>query len=419
MIFKFFKFLQKNDINFCLINGYQEVISNKNSDSDIDILISKKNFAFIERLVSDFCIQEHYQVVQVLHHELGAKNIFLFDTFTSKFLNLDLYSHLSREGVRFFDEGDIFDTIDNYEGIPILSAEKELIYYLVKKLSKKDLSEENFYHLCKLFNQDHILSEHVISHYLPIMNIRVITAFKNNDFFGLIEINDLILSDLCKLKKVCYKAKLFNSLRVIKRLLKPTGFSIAFLGPDGSGKSTIINALSDTRLPYRRKDYFHLKPLVVKNSSDELDITDPHKYPPYSAIKSYLKLILFVYQYNKGWLQNILQLKIRSSLVIFDRYFDDLLIDSRRYRYGGVFGIAKFARCFIPKPDIYFILTTEASVIYQRKQEVTFDELNRQLTAYNAIADGKRYFRIDVKRSPEAITNEILQLMMSKMNERY
>ena len=195
---------------------------------------------------------------------------------------------------------------------------------------------------------------------------------------------------------------------------------VSFLGPDGSGKSTIINKVIETRLPFRRKDYFHLKPIKKSSANDNLKtVTDPHKYPPYNKIKSYLKILYFIYQYNIGWIKNILPLKIKSSLIIFDRYFDDILVDTRRYRYGGSQAIVRIARKFIPKPDIYFILTADPEVIYRRKKEVPFEELQRQVEAYRSLADGKRYFNIDVNRPPEEIVKEIVHIMMEKMNERY
>ena len=209
-------------------------------------------------------------------------------------------------------------------------------------------------------------------------------------------------------------------MQITKQRLYFSGVSVSFLGPDGSGKSTVINELIKKKLPFLRKDYFHLKPIKNKSSSDDNPmVTDPHKYPPYSKSKSYSKLVYFIYQYNLGWLKNIVPLKIKSSLIIFDRYFDDMLVDHRRYRYGGSLAMAKFARMFIPKPDIYFILTTDAKVIYERKQEVSFTELERQIKAYEAMADAKRYFKIDVNRTPEEITKEIITIMMEKMNERY
>jgi thymidylate kinase len=192
--------------------------------------------------------------------------------------------------------------------------------------------------------------------------------------------------------------------------------TIAFLGSDGSGKSTIIDTLlASDELNYNKTEYFHLKP-IIKKSSSETVVEDPHEKPVYSSLKSYTKLLFFIYQYNRGWMKNISPLKSKNTLVIFDRYYDDLLVDYRRYRYGGSMSIAKFARKFIPKPELYFILVTDAEIIFKRKQEVEFSELERQIKAYSALADNKRYFLIDVNRTPEEIVKEIVSIMKEHSN---
>ncbi len=191
--------------------------------------------------------------------------------------------------------------------------------------------------------------------------------------------------------------------------------SIAFLGSDGSGKSTIIDLLTQSQeLPYSGMEYFHLKPLKQKSSSQMVE--DPHEKPLYSKAKSYLKLLFFIYQYNKGWIKNILGEKKSNKLIIFDRYYDDLLVDYKRYRYGGSIAFAKFVRYFIPKPDLYFILVGDAELIYARKKEVAFDELKRQIMGYKELGDNQRYFIIDVGRTPEEIIDEILIIIKQNNN---
>jgi len=217
-----------------------------------------------------------------------------------------------------------------------------------------------------------------------------------------------------------FKFKLFwHKINILlNRFFSINSYSIAFLGPDGSGKSTVINELKKRQLPFRRIDYFHLKPLKKRNNNTII-VEDPHKYPPYSKIKSFVKLIYFVYQYNIGWIKNILPLKIRSSLVIFDRYYDDILVDKKRYRISlGDFWI-KFFRNFIPKPDLYFVLVTEPETIYDRKQEVSFEELKNQVKKYEQLVDNKKYIKIDVNKKPEEIVDEIVNILMEKMSERY
>ena len=191
--------------------------------------------------------------------------------------------------------------------------------------------------------------------------------------------------------------------------------TVSFLGPDGSGKSTIIDAVTSADIPFTRNDYFHLKPLKkvscgVSGAVSEM-VEDPHKYPPYPALKSYGKLLFFIYQYNMGWIKNILPLEDKASLIIFDRYYDDLLVDNRRYRYGGSLAIARMVRAFIPQPDIYFVLVADPKIIYERKQEVAFEELKRQVAAYEALVDGKRYFKIDVDNTVDNISSQVIKII--------
>jgi len=193
--------------------------------------------------------------------------------------------------------------------------------------------------------------------------------------------------------------------------------TVAFLGPDGSGKSTIIEGLQKQNLLLKRSDYFHLKPFVAPENAKANVVDDPHAKKEYGFLKSTIKLLVFIIQYNVGWQLNIRKLKSKSSLIIFDRYFDDLLVDHRRYRYGGSKKLAKFIRNFIPRPDLYFILTAEPNIIHSRKKEVPLAELKRQVSVYRELGKGKRYFNIEVDRIPDEIVNEIVEIITKKINE--
>jgi len=415
----FFNFLQKESIGFSLINGYKNIGNNHISGSDIDILLKKNDFTKIESILTEFTNTYNLTIVQILHHDLWAKNIFLFDPENNDFLNLDLYGELSRKDVVFSNELTIFSSLSKYKKLPILATGIEFISYLVKCMDKNTLDSRKFNTLSKLYQLDTAQCNKQIDHFFPRSPEIVINAFISNNLSMITDNAKLLLKGFTSLKSTNLHRDLFNIIRVVKRVATPTGITIAFLGSDGSGKSTIIDRITHANLPFRRTDYFHLKPLKTgKNKDNNAIIDDPHKHPPYSSFKSYLKLIYFIYQYNFGWVKNILFLKRKSSLIIFDRYYDDLLVDSRRYRYGGSLHIAKLIKKFIPQPDIYFILTGTPDVIYSRKQEVAFEELERQVKSYESLVDNKRYFKINVDNSIETISAEVIKILMEKMNER-
>lgn len=417
MIFQLFKYLKNNKIKFALTNGYKDVFSKKDTEADIDMLFRKNDFKNIEVILQKFCFQHDLKFVQVLHHDLWAKNIFLFNPKTLEFLNLDIYAELSRKGILFFEEDEVFNSLDEFESIPIISAEKEFISYLYKKIEKNDLTQENFSHLNYLYQKE-TLCEKQLKNIFPANYQFIVEAFTKNNIDTILLHRQELIDEASQNKYFNILSYIKNKLRIIKRVFHPTGISISFLGPDGSGKSTIINGVQSARLPFRRKDYFHLKPIAVTNSIVTVQ-TDPHQYPVYSKLKSYLKIMFFIFQYNKGWIKTIIPLKIRSSLVIFDRYFDDLLADQKRYRYGGGLWLIKSAKIFIPKPEIYFILTTDPKVIYDRKQEVEFTELERQVKEYEKLVDNTRHYRIDVQKTPTEIRDEVVNIIMNKMSERY
>ena len=188
-----------------------------------------------------------------------------------------------------------------------------------------------FSYLRQLYFQDQSKCSETIQNQLITTAEKIKEAFVNDDLSMILKDRMQILSDVKK-GKINFSYWVKNKFRILKRIIKPTGISIAFLGPDGSGKTTVINGLTSSNLPFRKTDYFHLKPIYTSNSKNEVT-SDPHKFKPYNKLKSYSKLLFFLYQYNNGWIRNIIPLKIKSSLIIFDRYYDDLIADNKRYRY--------------------------------------------------------------------------------------
>ena len=178
-------------------------------------------------------------------------------------------------------------------------------------------------------------------------------------------------------------------LRVIRRWRRPTGLFMAVLGPDGAGKSALATGLMDsTRGAFRRYRVFHLRPMLVGKSKSVGPVTDPHGQPPRSSLISCLKLVAYVLDYAVGYWIVIRPLTARSGFVVFDRYYQDLLADPRRFRYSGSAWLVRVLSHIVPSPDLVLLLDAPPAVTLSRKREVAPAEARRQRRSYLSLVKG-------------------------------
>jgi thymidylate kinase len=186
------------------------------------------------------------------------------------------------------------------------------------------------------------------------------------------------------------------------------------MGPDGAGKSTLIEKVEHRLdLVFRGTRKFHLRPYWGSPPKPRPGNTSPHARAPRNALQSMLKIAMWFFDYTLGYLVVISPLKIRSTLVLFDRYFLDITIDPARYRYGGPRWLAQAAGQLAFHPDLYFVLDAPIETLRARKIEVSYEESVRQHAAYCKFAERtKNAVLVDVSRPVEetlsAVENAIL-----------
>ncbi|MDC0204492.1 hypothetical protein OAJ65_01705 [Flavobacteriales bacterium] len=406
-----FSELTKIKFPYCIMNGYENYPNQIGSDIDI-IVESIDNFFIVLKQLS---CKLDFKIIQSLNHSFKTSNYYISKEFNEEvvILSLDVYqNYVVKERLLFKSNYFLADKV-LLKNFFIPSKRKEFLYYFIKKIIKQDIDNK----LDWLFsNYDKQVSFRSFFKN-DYSNIETAFQLKDKEYFS--NNKEILLRDLLRSTNVSLILRFKNFIRLYKRIAYPTGLIISFLGPDGSGKSTIINILKERSLPFRRIDYFHLKPAILSRKGNGQTVINPHEKKPYWGFLSYLKLGHFSLDYIFGYFIKILPLKIKSALVIFDRYYDDLLVDPKRYRYGGSILFASMTRFFIPKPDLCFVLIADEDVIYKRKQEVELNELTRQLKSYNSLIDGKQYVYIDVNREVNEIVNEIEKIIYNKMNERF
>ncbi len=197
---------------------------------------------------------------------------------------------------------------------------------------------------------------------------------------------------------------------------------VAVLGPDGSGKSSVVEgltrALAERRLKVRM---LHWRPQLLWKAASVPGgiVTDPHAKPPRGVMVSALKLAALGAEWWMAHFGRLRHLRAKDSILVSDRYFADLLVDQRRYRYGAPLSWARWAFRFFPQPQRVVFLLATAERIYARKQEVEFAELERQLGAYRKLAEelGKRAVIVDAGKPLEEVVEEVSAAVIGACRE--
>lgn len=169
------------------------------------------------------------------------------------------------------------------------------------------------------------------------------------------------------------------------------GVVIAIEGTDGSGKTTIIDGMRrvlETSYPGESIVYYHWRPMFIaseikKNAAPVTVCAEPHKKRPHGRAKSLLKLAVCTLDYLFGYWCKVRWQAASGKIVVFDRYYYDFYLDQIRYRLQVSHRWLRFFQFFVPEPDISFALTGNAEAIWQRKKEMTLEEVQNQIDTLN------------------------------------
>jgi len=163
---------------------------------------------------------------------------------------------------------------------------------------------------------------------------------------------------------------------------------IALVGPDGTGKSSVVEALrgrmadvfalSDPRVRHWRPFVLPALRKVVFRAGPTTPATP---VMPSGAIGGLLSLFRTIY-YSADWfLGYYVRDRIASHrlhAVLYDRCLVDMAVDPRRYGLTSdrwVLGLW----AALPKPDLTILLAGDPEQIHRRKAELSAQEIGRQL----------------------------------------
>ncbi len=395
---QFWRFLDQRGIRYCVVGDTREFP--EHISSDVDIVVPERNRPRIPSLIAQFCAATGGHIVQVLVHEssatyfvlawLGADGI-------PEFLALDFCGDYRRAGRALLGAEELLDGRISVTGHDVSAAQffvpkpsSAFIYYLVKKVDKGDINEKQLAYLVDQWRGDTAGAEREIARFWSDARSRssIVEAMESANLSALRDRIEHLRRELRRGIPLSWRDRIGELMRKLGRLRRPTGMLVAVLGADGSGKSTVIDMLTtDWEPAFRRSRYFHLRPRLWQRSGAGDSVDDPHGKPPRGRFLSCVKVIMFALDYAIGYQTCIRPWLARATLVVFDRYYHDLLLDPIRYRLGGGLGLARLLKRGIPRPHHWLVLDSPSEVLQRRKTEVSPEASERQNNAYRKFAE--------------------------------
>ncbi|MEW6447670.1 MAG: thymidylate kinase-like protein [Bacillota bacterium] len=420
--------LESAGVAVCILHGYATYPDC--IPSDVDFVVSPRGLQKLPAVLKHGENATGARLVQVIQHEDTCYSYILAHPGANgdvAFLQLDAATDYRRNGRIFFRAEEFLSSRKRFKDFWVPPPHLEFTYYLVKKIAKGYMDERHCSYLSELYLQDpQRCKEQILRFWSSAAAQKLIRAAASNNWdevgAALSQLRQDLLQTTVRKDPLGVALYWWGELqRAVKRWYQPTGLHVVFLGPDGSGKSSVIAQVEkNLRLAFRRTARRHLRPYLFKPQKGAwAPATNPHAKPPYGRFKSVLKLAYLWFDYTVGYVFRIQPQLVRSTLVLFDRYLDDLLVDPRRYRYGGPLWLARLVARFIPRPDLVILLDAPPGVLQRRKQEVSFEETARQREAYLELVQNlPNGYVVDASKPLDEVIAEVQRIILNYMAER-
>lgn len=419
-ILQVFDALEKSNIEYAILRKVTEV--ENGSAHDVDVVIDANR------------LRDVIKIIDVKSIELGWSKFLFFEKDNGKMLTVHFY-HVFENTVQIvhFDffvsyswkgkvlinnakllsgryrVGQLFCASVSVESVTKLMS-NYLIHGYVKDEYKKSIQES--------FRTNKVEVQSLLRNFLDDAYTQLIYTLSVQDNWYELEmkqrdIKSHIMSRNARLG--LFKANaivLKNLLFKFKRYLEPQSLMIAFIGVDGSGKSSIIDmipvVLGNSFNESQIKRYHwrpNILPEFVSIKKTGSQPKEPHGARPHGRVVSFMKFMYVYLDYVIGYWFSVRIHLGKNELVIFDRYYFDFLIDKLRYRLNISDSIIKTVMYFIPKPDITFFLFGDALTLHQRKDELSIGEIERQLRKMEEV-------QLRLSKSKRVNVNEKLETVM-------
>ena len=400
-----------------------EGLPEKNSSRDIDIIIERKAYKKEKNALITLLEKHNWKIITYLNSDRLVTWVCgcVDKASNTEIIQLDFFFDTSLFGVR------------------IIKASEFLAH---RKFNGKIYHVDKNYEFLDKYMYDRAVGVQYPDKYKEVKEAvadSTIVADKLKNVFGVDSIEEC---DKRSGKKMLLHAALrspfatfvrfckFEYHRIKNYLCSRTGFSIGFTGPDGSGKTTVIDTILERIAPVFRTahKYYHFRPALFGNLGEvahsagikkEVDhnYSDPHRGGKTGKVSSLLRLCYYSLDYIIGYFVKVKSATRITHVVVFDRYYTDIICDSRRSRiYLSPKFLYWWGKLFIPTLNYNILLTAKSETILARKRELDEEGIITINAKIDYLASKKGYTKVLNESTPQVAVNEILTYVFNQQH---
>jgi hypothetical protein len=384
-------------------------------DSDVDVVVHRRALDAVDTLARSGSFG---RLVQRLDYDVPWCRFYVVETGEAapRYRKLDVAADPFGIGRYGAAPAVALAQAERRDGLAVPSPAAQCLYLAVKRSRKRMRSASQTGSLRRAFALDPDAAAALLEAHLGRAGSALADALRTDADLG--EPLQSVEHELRRLDRApARRARraVYQAARIVRRGRRPTGLVVCLAGPDGTGKSTLADALELAALgPFRRTERRHLGPGLLPPPGRLLgrtprDFTEPHARAPSGSLGSVARIAYLATDALVGWIPRMAFPRARSTLVVLERGWNDLLVDPRRYRLSAGAGLVRIAGRALPKPDLTLLLAAPPGVISARKEELATTEIARQLERWRELGRRSRAFvEIEASADEDSVVEQAL-----------